>query len=115
MHVGSNFAPKELIEFDNNLVGVRNDPKERKEFKDVLVALALMGEMIGDQCRLRRRNNENAKLIAEEAVLQVRETDKIQELHRLLKEIPEAKKMEKLQIRQEVEKEWGWMEECLHC
>ena len=62
--------------------------------------------MIGDQRRL-RRNNENAKLIAEEAVLKVRETNKVQELYRIANEIPETKKMKELRIRQEVEKEWG--------
>ena len=96
MQDGSNFAPNELIEFDNNLAGVRKESKERNEVKDVLVALALMEEMIGDQRRVRRRNNENAKLIAEEAVLKVRETNKIKELHRILKEIPETKKDERI-------------------
>ena len=86
---------------------MRNNPKERKEFKDVLVALALMEETIGDQRRLRRRNNENAKLIAEEAVLKVREANKIQELLRIVIEIPETEKVKELRIRQEVEKGWG--------
>ena len=66
-----------------------------------------MEEMIGDQCRLRRRNNENTKLIAEEAVLKVRESNKTQELHRISEEIPEAKQMKELRIKLEVEKEWG--------
>ena len=69
MHVGSEIAPNELIEFDNNLVGVGKFLREGIGEKDVLTSLALMGEMIGDQCRVKRRNNENAKLIAKEAVL----------------------------------------------
>ena len=73
IHVGSEIAPSEFIEFDNNLVGVNKFPREGIEEKDVLAPLALMGEMIGNQCMVKRRNNENAKLIAEEAVLKVKE------------------------------------------
>ena len=47
------------------------------------------------------------KLIAEEAVLKVREANKIQELFRIANEIPETGKVKELRIRQEVEKEWG--------
>ena len=36
------------------------------------MSLALMGEIIGGQCRVKRRKKESAKLIAEEAVLKVR-------------------------------------------
>ena len=92
MHVGGKIAPEELTEFDNNLVGVRKESQESYEVKDVLVSLALMGEIIGGQRRKRRRNNENAKLIDEEAVLEVRGTDKVQERYRILKEIPETEK-----------------------
>ena len=62
---------------------------------------------MGHRRRKRRRNNENAKLIAEGAALKVRETNKIQELYRIVEKIPETKKMKELRIRQEVGKEWG--------
>ena len=81
MHVGGEIAPNELTEFDNNLVGVKKFPKEGIEEKDVLMSLALMGEIIGGQCRVKRRNNENAKLIAEEAVQKVRESNKVREIY----------------------------------
>ena len=47
------------------------------------------------------------KLIAEEAVLKVSETNKIRELYRITNEIPETEKEKELRIKQEVEKEWG--------
>ena len=50
IHVGSEIAPSEFIEFDNNLVGVNKFPREGIEEKDVLAPLALMGEMVGHQC-----------------------------------------------------------------
>ena len=81
MHVGSEITPNELIEFDNNLVGVEKFPREGIEEKDVLMSLALMREIIGNQCRAKRRNNENAKLIAEEAVQKVRESNKVREIY----------------------------------
>ena len=40
----------------------------------------------------RQGNNENAKLIAEEAVLKVGESNKIRELYRIMNEIPETEK-----------------------
>ena len=52
-------------------------------------------------------NNENAKLIAEEAVLKMNETNKIRELYRIMNEMPETKKGKELRIKQEVEKEWN--------
>ena len=67
-------------------------PREGIEEKDVLASLALMEEMIGNQCMVKRRNNENAKLIAEEAALKVRETNKIRELYRILNEIQGRKR-----------------------
>ena len=66
-----------------------------------------MGEIIGDRRRVKRRNNENVKLMADEAVLRVSGANKIRELYRILKEIPETEKMKELRIRQEVEKVWG--------
>ena len=63
--------------------------------------------MIGNQCMVKRGNNENAKLIAEEAVLKVKGTNKIRELYRILNEIPETEKKKELRIKQEVEKEWN--------
>ena len=53
------------------------------------------------------------KLIAEEAVLKVKEANKIRELYRILNEIPETEKEKELRIRQEVEKEWGEWENVL--
>ena len=94
MHVGSEITPNELIEFDNNLVGVEKFPREGIEEKDVLMSLALMEEIIGGQCRVKRRNSENAKLIDGEAVLKVSEANKIRELYRILNEIPETGKDE---------------------
>ena len=92
MHVGSEIAPSELIEFDNNLAGVNKFSRGRNEENDVLAALALMEETIANQCMAKRRNNENAKLTAEEAVLKVNEANKIRELYRIMNEIPETEK-----------------------
>ena len=69
--------------------------------------------MIGNQCMVKRGNNENAKLIAEEAVLKVKGTNKIRELYRILNEIPETEKKKELRIKQEVEKEWNEWENVL--
>ena len=55
MHYGGQIAPSELIEFDNNLVGVKRVSEEGNDVKDVLMALALMEEITGDQRRSRRR------------------------------------------------------------
>jgi hypothetical protein len=90
MHEGSEIVPNEFIEFDNNLVKVNQFSEERNEEKDVLVSLALMEEMIVNQCMVKRRKNESLKLIAEGAVLKVKETNKIRELYRILNEIPES-------------------------
>ena len=56
---------------------------ERNGEKDVLASLALMGEMIANQFMAKRRKNESAKLIAEGAVLKVKEANKIRELYRI--------------------------------
>ena len=63
MHVGGEIAPSEFTEFDNNLVGVGKLPREAIGEKDVLASLALMGEMISNQCMVKRRKNESLKLI----------------------------------------------------
>ena len=110
MHVGSEIAPSELIEFDNNLAGVNKFSRGRNGENDVLAALALMEETIANQCMAKRRNNENAKLTAEEAVLKVNEANKIRELYRIMNEIPETEKEKELRIKQEVEKGMERME-----
>ena len=51
--LGGEIAPTELTEFDNNLVGVNKFPRKGIEEKDVLAPLALMGEMIGNQCMVK--------------------------------------------------------------
>merc|ERR1712112_51573 len=73
MHEGSEIVPNEFIEFDNNLVKVKQFSEERNGEKDVLASLALMEEMIVNQCMVKRRKNESSKLIAEGAVLKVKE------------------------------------------
>ena len=107
MREGGEIAPTELIEFGNNLVRANQFSGERNEEKDVLASLALMEEMIANQCMVKRRKNESSKLIAEGAVLKVKETNKIRELYRILNEIPESYKEKELRIKQEVEKEWS--------
>ena len=102
---GSEIVPNELIKFDNNLVRTNQFSGERNEEKDVLASLALMEEMIVNQCMVKKRKNESSKLIAEGAVLKVKETNKIRELYRILNEIPESYKEKELRIKQEVEKE----------
>jgi len=92
MHEGSEIPPSELIEFGNNLIRAKKFSGGSNEEKDVLASLALMEEMIANQCMVKRRNNENAKLIAEEAVLKMNETNKIRELYRIMNEIPESQK-----------------------
>ena len=92
LHVGSEIAPSELIEFDNNLAGVGKFSGGRNGEKDVLAPLALMEEMIANQCMVKRRKNEDAKLIAGKAVLKVNEANKIRELYRIMNEIPESQK-----------------------
>ena len=62
--------------------------------------------MIANQCMVKKRKIESLKLIAEGAVLKVKETNKIRELYRILNEIPESYKEKELRIKQEVEKEW---------
>ena len=81
--------------------------EERNGEKDVLASLALMEEMVANQCMVKRRKSESAKLLAEGAVLEVKETNKVRELYRIMNEIPESKKEKELRIRQEVEKEWN--------
>ena len=56
---------------------------------------------------VKRRNNGNTKLIAEGAVLKVREASKIREIYRILNEIPETEKKKELRTKQEVGKEWN--------
>ena len=51
-----------------------------------------MEEMTLNQRIEKRRNNEDVKLIAEEAVVNGKEKNKIRELYRILNEIPEAEK-----------------------
>ena len=53
MHVGSESVPNELIEFDNDLERENQFSEERNEEKDVLASLALMGEMIVNQCMVK--------------------------------------------------------------
>ena len=72
MHDGSAIDANELIEFGNKLAIANTPSKKRNEEKDVLPLLALMGEMIANQRLAKRRNNEDAKLIAEESVLEVK-------------------------------------------
>ena len=55
MHAGGQIAPGELIEFDNNLVGVRKVSKERNEVKGVLVSLALMEEILGASAQKKKK------------------------------------------------------------
>ena len=62
MREGSEIVPNEFIEFGNSL--------ERKPFlggrngeKDVLLSLALMGEMILNQCMAKRRKNESTNYL----------------------------------------------------
>ena len=54
MHEGSEIAPNELIEFDNNLVRAKQFSGERNDEKDVIASLALMEEMIANQCMVKR-------------------------------------------------------------
>ena len=107
MREGSEIAPNELIEFYISLERENQFSEERNGEKDVLASLALMGEMIANQCMVKRRKNESAKLLAEGAVLKVNEKNKVRELYRILNEIPESKKEKELRIKQELEKEWG--------
>ena len=55
MHEGSEIAPNELIEFDNNLFRINQLSGERNGEKDVLASLALMEEMIVNQCTVKRK------------------------------------------------------------
>ena len=64
MREGSEIAPSELIEFDNNLIRVKKFPGESNEEKDVLASLALMEEMIANQCMAKRRKKESTKRTA---------------------------------------------------
>ena len=66
--------------------------------------------MILDQCQLKLKGNQDANLITESAVLEINEANKIRELYRTLREIPET---EKGKIRNRIEKfrkkgkQWG--------
>ena len=91
MHEGSENVPNELIEFDDSLGRENQFSEERNEEKDVLASLALMEEMIANQCMVKRRKDESAKLLAEGAVLKVNEANKVRELYRIVNEIPESK------------------------
>ena len=59
------------------------------ESKEVLPSLALMGEVILDQCRLKFKANQDAGAITEVAVLKVKETNEILALCRAIWVIPE--------------------------
>ena len=60
--------------------------------KSMFNATSSNGGMIVDQCMVKRRKNENTKLIAEGAVLKVIGANKIRESYRILNEIPETEK-----------------------
>ena len=63
--------------------------QEMNEERKVLMELALMGELILDQCRLKLKENQDADLITEVAVLKVNEANGIRERYRAIFEIPE--------------------------
>ena len=65
MREGSEIAPNEFIEFDNSLERENQFSEGRNDERDVLASLALMEEMIVNQCMVKRRKNESTKLIAE--------------------------------------------------
>ena len=83
--------------------------KGSEEEQQVLAALAFLEEVISDQCRLKLKENQDADLITEPAVLGINETNKIRELYRTLCEIPETKK--EMKSNQEIAKEWKEMGE----
>ena len=58
----------------------------------VFIVVGFGEEMISNQCIEKRRKNEDAKLIAEEAVAKGKEKNKIRELYRILNEILETEK-----------------------
>ena len=59
------------------------------EERQVLAAMALMEEVISDQCQLKLKGNQDTDSITELAVLEINETGDIRELYRLVCEIPE--------------------------
>ena len=63
-----------------------------EEEQHVLAALALLGEVITDQRQVELKENQDADLITDSAVLGINETNKIRELYRALCEIPETVK-----------------------
>ena len=58
------------------------------EEREVLTALALMGELILDQCQLEFKANRDVGSITEVVVLKAKEANKIRELCREICEIP---------------------------
>ena len=58
MREGGEIVPNELIEFGNNLAGVRQFSEERNVEKDVLAPLALMEEMIANQCMVKGKERK---------------------------------------------------------
>ena len=79
--------------------------KGGEEEQQVLAALALLGEVILDQCQSKLKENQDVGLITESEVLKINEAGGIRELYRTLCEIPETGK-EKTRKRKSG-KQWG--------
>ena len=85
--------------------------KGNEEERHVLTALALLGEVISDQCQKKLKENQDAGRITEVAVLGINESGKIREIYRAIGEIPETEKERNVNKMQEVGEEWEAMEE----
>ena len=82
-----------------------------EEEQRVLMALALLGEVILGQRQKRLMENRDAGRITEVAVLKINEANKIRELYRRIGEIPETEKEKEVGKRGEMEEEWEAMGE----
>ena len=84
-----------------------------EEEQRVLMALALLGEVILGQRQKRLMENRDAGRITEVAVLKINEANKIRELYRRIGEIPETEKEKEVGKRGEMEEEWEAMGEII--
>ena len=89
----------ELREEQAQCVRKKGNEAEQK----VLAALALLGEVILDQCQLKLKENQDVGSIAEVAVLKINEANEILELYRLIFGFPETPNGTELKMKQETE------------
>ena len=73
----------ERMEFRGEQVQLVKKQEEEEE-KQVLAALSLFEGIIADQCRKKLKENQDANRITEMAILKINESDKINELCRVI-------------------------------